>query len=149
MFKKIMVPVDLAHKSSLSRSLELAAQLARENGATVWYVGVTSDAPGKLGHTPAEYAKKLEAFAASETETHGHQASSTAVVANDPAADLSAVLLKAAHEIEADLIVMATHGPAFTDRIWPSHGEQMARKFPGSIFLVRQDPIHPDERTAT
>ncbi|WP_172330372.1 universal stress protein [Mangrovicoccus sp. HB161399] len=149
MFKKILVPVDLAHQSSLSRSLELAARLAREHGATAWYVGVTADTPGKLGHSPAEYGKRLEAFAASEAETHGHQAASTAYVANDPAVDLTAVLLRAATDIEADLIVMATHGPAFTDRIWPSHGEQIARRFPGSVFLVRQDPIHPDERTAT
>ncbi len=149
MFRKIMVPVDLAHQASLSRSLELAAQLARQTGATAWYVGVTADAPGKLAHSPAEYSDRLEAFAASEAETHGHQAAAAAYVANDPAIDLTTTLLKAANEIEADLIVMATHGPAFTDRIWPSHGEEIARRFPGSVFLVRQDPIHPDERTAT
>ncbi|WP_138465381.1 universal stress protein [Poseidonocella sp. HB161398] len=149
MFNKIMVPVDLAHTPSLSRSLELAAQLARQNGATVWYVGITADTPGKLGHTPAEYAERLDAFTASQVETHGHDAASTAYVANDPAIDLTSVLLRAATEIEADLIVMATHGPGVTDRLWPSHGEAIARRFPGSVFLVRQDPIHPDERIAT
>ncbi len=46
MFKKIMVPVDLAHLDALEKSLTVAADLARHYKTALCYVSVTSSQPG-------------------------------------------------------------------------------------------------------
>ncbi|MEC9432300.1 MAG: universal stress protein [Pseudomonadota bacterium] len=137
MFAKIMVPVDLAHADKLGRALEAAAGLARLNGCPVCYVGVTAAQPSAVAHTPAEYAGKLAAFAAAQAEAHGIETHGHAVASHDPAVDLDDALLKAAEELEADLIVMASHIPNLADHLWPAHGGQVARRARASVLVIR------------
>ncbi|SDX34909.1 Nucleotide-binding universal stress protein, UspA family [Albimonas donghaensis] len=137
MFAKIMVPVDLAHADKLGRALETAAGLGGFYGCPVCYVGVTTEAPSSLAHTPEEYAAKLAAFAAAQGETGGHKAESHAVASHDPSVDLDGTLIKAAEDVGADLIVMASHIPNLADHLWPSHGGQVARKSHASVLVVR------------
>ncbi|SNY93360.1 Nucleotide-binding universal stress protein, UspA family [Cohaesibacter sp. ES.047] len=137
MFKTIMVPVDLRHVAKLDKALTIAADMAKKDEADVIYVGITGPEPGALGHTPKEYGDKLDAFAASQTKAHGIKATTHMIVANDPSIDIDKKLLEAAKEISADLVVMATHVPNFSDAIWPSHGGHLASHTDASIFLVR------------
>ncbi|SON55349.1 Universal stress protein F [Hartmannibacter diazotrophicus] len=137
MFKKIMIPVDLRHTPSMGKALNIAAELAKSNNATVTYVGVTSPEPGELGHNPAEYSEKLKQFAAAQADAHGHSAQTHMIVANDPAIDLDSQLTQAAEETGADLVVMATHIPNVTDYVWSSHGGYLANHARASVFLVR------------
>jgi len=48
MFKKIMVPVDLAHKELLKPSLDLAADIAKLYQADTCYISVTANTPGAV-----------------------------------------------------------------------------------------------------
>jgi len=137
MYKKIMVPVDLAHVDKLARALDTAANLAKFYHAPVTYVGVTSSAPGPLGHNPEEYSKKLTDFIATQTNTHGIEADGKTVVSHDPAVDLDDSLIKAVNETGSDLVVMATHIPNVADHIWPSNGGRIATHTDASVFLVR------------
>ena len=137
MFSKIMVPVDLAHKSALDRALQTAAMLAKSMDASVCYVGVTAETPTAIAHNPKEFAQKLDAFAEAEAEAHGIRGDSLAVSAHDPAIDLNDDLLKAAEQIGADLIVMASHIPNLADHLWPSHGGQIAKRAKASVLVVR------------
>ncbi|KAA9009770.1 universal stress protein [Histidinibacterium aquaticum] len=137
MFSKIMVPVDLAHVDKLGRALSVAGTLAKENGAEVVYVGVTGSHPSSVAHTPEEFTKKLEAFAAEQGAAHGQKTSSFSVHSNDPAADLDHKLSEAAEETGADLVVMATHVPQAGDFLGPNHGSALARHSHISVFLVR------------
>ena len=116
MYKKIMVPVDLAHVDKLARALDTAANLAKFYHAPVTYVGVTSSA---------------------QTGTHGIQADGKTVVSHDPAVDLDDALIKAVDETGSDLVVMATHIPNVADHIWPSNGGRIATHTNASVFLVR------------
>ena len=59
MYSKIMFPVDLAHVEQLQKALGTAADLAKLYGAKIFFVGVTSYVPTKLGRNPDEYAAKL------------------------------------------------------------------------------------------
>jgi nucleotide-binding universal stress UspA family protein len=122
MYKKIIVPVDLAHAGKLMKALKTAADLARHYQAPVCYVGVTTATPGSLAHNPAEYTTKLEAFARTQGEENGIETSSHTVVAHDPTIDLDDALLKAITRPAADLVVMATHVPNVADHLWPSNG---------------------------
>ncbi|OWU83461.1 universal stress protein UspA [Oceanicola sp. 22II-s10i] len=137
MFSNIMVPVDLAHEDRLSKALSCAGELAKSSGATVTYVGVSAATPSSVAHTPEEFAKKLDAFAAAQGEKHGVTTRAHAVTSHDPATDLDPTLLKAVDETGADLVVMASHVPNITDYIWPSNGGSVAGHAKVSVLVVR------------
>lgn len=137
MFKKIMVPVDLAHADKLARALKAAGEIAKFYDASVIYVGVTSSAPGALGHNPEEYQEKLQAFARSQADAYGISTGSHMVVAHDPAVDLNQSLARSVDTLGCDLVIMATHVPNLADHFMHSHGGQLATHTGASVFLVR------------
>ena len=137
MFRRIMAPVDLAHLDKLDRALAVTVDEARHHGAHVDFVMVTAATPGKLGHTPEEVRKKLEAFAAAQTEAHGIDASAHLVVSHDPTTDVDDALLKAVKDTGPDLVVMASHKPGIGDYFWPSNGGKLATHSGVSVLLVR------------
>lgn len=133
-----MVPVDLAHTDRLDKALRTAADLANHYISDVTYVGVTTTAPSDIAHTPQEFESKLTAFARDEAakrgiaNAHGHMA-----ISHDPARDLHKVLLKAVHDIGADLIVMASHIPGLADHFFESNAGAVALHADVSVFIVR------------
>lgn len=137
MFTRIMTPVDLAHVDRMERSLQCGAELARLWGIPVIYVGVTAQTPGSLAHNPEEFAHRLHAFAAEQGEARSVTAKAHTAISHDPAADLDDALLKAVKDIDADLVVMASHVPGLTDYIWPSNGGKVAAHAAASVLVVR------------
>ena len=137
MFKKIMTPVDLAHKGDLAKSLAVAADLAKQYGAEVVYVGATTPTPSSTAHNPAEYKDKLMAFAAEQAGAHGINATADMVMAHDPTTDIDDVLIRAVKDEGVDLIVMQSHMPNILDYIWPSNGGKVAEHAKCSVFVVR------------
>jgi nucleotide-binding universal stress UspA family protein len=129
--------VDLAHIDRMERSLACGADLAKLWDIPVVYVGVTAQTPGALGHNPAEYGARLDAFAKAQAGARGIRASAHEVISHDPAAELDTALLKAVDETGADLVVMASHVPGLTDYVWPSNGGKIAAHSDASIFVVR------------
>ena len=137
MYKRIAVPVDLAHLDKIDRALSVAADLAKHYGSTLTYIGVTTTTPSQVARTPADYAEKLEAFSASQSKIYGHDVAIKVCVSHDPAIDLDKTLLGAVQEIGADLVVMASHIPGLADYVWPSHGGSIATHSSASVHLVR------------
>ena len=137
MYRKIMVPVDLAHVEAIRPALQAAADLANHYGSDICYVSVTSTSPTSVAHTPEEYETKLEAFAKEQAAQHGRNVSAQVLTSNDPAADLDNKLIHAIDSVGADLVVMATHLPRKLDAIMPAHGGKVATHTDASIFLVR------------
>ncbi|MDQ2089801.1 universal stress protein [Marimonas arenosa] len=137
MFRKIMVPVDLAHEAGLTRALSCAGDLARHYGAELVYVGVTAPTPSALAHNPAEFERKLEAFAAAQGETIGVNATAHMAIGHDPTTDVDDALLRAVDDTGADLVVMASHIPTLTDYVWPSNGGKIAAHASASVLVVR------------
>ena len=137
MYKKIMVPIDLAHVNRLGKALKTAADLATHYGIPVCYVGITAPPPGSVAHNPAEFAEKLEEFGRQEGAKHGHVVSTKAVVSHDPTADLEDALLHAVKDTGADLVVMASHIPNIADYVWPPNGGKIASHSDASVFVVR------------
>jgi nucleotide-binding universal stress UspA family protein len=137
MYHIIMIPVDLEHAGQLDKALATSVDLARLYNAELFMVGVTSSAPGAVAHNPAEYAQKLEAFAAEQTKRHGIQFSARAVTSPDPAIDLDDALKATATEIGADLVVMASHVPGFIEHIFASRAGYLASHTGISVFVVR------------
>jgi len=139
MFKKIMVPVDLAHLGALEKPLTVAADMAQHYEAPLCYVGVTTSQPSAVAHTPEEYEQKLNAFARQHAPDNGHAPSARVFKSHDPVTDLDDILLKAIDEVGADLVVMGTHLPKHLDAIMPANGSKVAAHTEASVFLVRPD----------
>jgi nucleotide-binding universal stress UspA family protein len=137
MYKTLMVPVDLEHAETLEKALAVAADLAMHYHAELYAVGVTHAAPGAVAHNPSEYAQKLEAFAADQTAKHGVDFKAKAMVSHDPAVDLDDTLKQAATDINADLVVMASHVPGFFDYIFSSRAGYLTSHTSLSVFVVR------------
>jgi len=136
-FKKIMVPVDLAHRDDLGKALSCASDLAGHYGSEIVYVGVTSSTPGQLAHNPAEFKTKLDAFASEQAEANGVKASADTIVSHDLRSDIDDKLLEAARDIGADLVVMQSHMPNVMDYVWPSNGGKIAEHAKCSVLVVR------------
>ena len=137
MYARIMIPVDLTHADKLDKALKTAAGLASLYNIPVHYVGVTSNAPSGVAHTPEEYAGKLEAFAAGQARDHGVEQTSKAYVRHDPSVELGRTLLDAIDECGADLVVMASHVPGLPDHLFTSHAGHLATHSSASVFVVR------------
>lgn len=137
MYKRIMIPIDLAHAEALERSCAVAGELASRFEAKLVYVGVTAATPGELGHNPAEFSEKLAAFAKTHASKNGVSADIHTVISNDPAAQMNSALLKAVKETEADLVVMQSHKPGLADYIFEGHGPYIAQHAATSVMLVR------------
>ncbi|MGY6634413.1 MAG: universal stress protein [Alkalilacustris sp.] len=137
MYTRIVVPVDLARLDALEKALATAGDLARHYCVSVTYVGVAGTVPDAVARTPAEFARKLEAFVQTQAERHGIEATAHPLTSTDPSADLSRVVRAAVREIGADLVVMASHAPSALDWIVPSRGGSVAEHSEASVFIVR------------
>ena len=137
MFNQIMVPVDLGHIQSLTKSLKVAADLSNTYAAPVCYVGAAIPQPDAVAKNPDDYAQKLADFANSQGNQHGHKVSSHMFVSHDRVTDIDDILLNAVKEVGADMVVMASHIPTLVDYIWPSNGGKIAAHSEASVFLVR------------
>lgn len=137
MYRKILVPVDLAHLDSLERALQVASDLGRHYETEVCYISVTQSAPSSVAKSPEDYERKLEAFANEQAKTHGRPVSAKVLVSADPAVELDDKLIHAIDDVGADLVVMGTHHHGKHDIIMPSNGSHVAKETNASIFLVR------------
>ncbi len=137
MYGKIMVPVDLAHIDRLEKAITTATDLAKQYGSSICFVGVTIGAPTEAAHNPKEFAAKLEAFGEAQSSDHGLAIETAVYPSHDPAADLDEVLLTAAREKGADLIVMASHVPGFREHFFASNAGAVASHADMSVFVVR------------
>jgi nucleotide-binding universal stress UspA family protein len=137
MFSKIMVPVDLVHKDTLSKALDVAGDMARHYGASIDVVSVGGELPGELGHTPQEFGDALERFATQLREKYGVTVKADPLMSHDPAVETTAELMKAIDKIGADLVIMASHEPGFFEHIFSSHGGYIAQHAKCSVFVVR------------
>jgi nucleotide-binding universal stress UspA family protein len=137
MYKKIMVPVDLAHIERLNKAITTATDLAKHYGIPICFVGVTAETPTEVAHTPKEFAEKLEALGAAQSKAHNLAIDTAAYPSHDPAVDLDDTLIAAARENGADLIVMASHVPGLQDHIFASNAGAVAAHAEVSVFVIR------------
>jgi len=137
LFSRILVPVDLAHIEKMGKALDCASLLATSCNATIALVGITSTAPGAVAHTPEEFEDVLRKFATTFGSKSGVATDAVSYVAHDPAVELNTILIKAAADISADLIIMASHVPGVPDHIFQSHSGAVASHAPVSVLIVR------------
>jgi nucleotide-binding universal stress UspA family protein len=137
MYQKMLVPVDLAHVEKLDKAIKTAVDLAKHYKAEISVLGIGTNTPSSVAHTPKEFEQKLQAFADDLASSHDVKTNAIAHVAHDPAVDLSKEIIAQANKLGADVIVMASHVPGIADHIFASHGGYVASHWDHSVFLVR------------
>lgn len=141
-FKKILCPVDF-DDNSLS-ALEYALDIARENAATLYLLHVARtpaadmDAPVAIGphpHWEQVAQDRLQRIAGQRLD--GKVAHEIVVRGGIP----ETVILEVAAELDADLIVMATHGrTGLSHLILGSVAETVIREASCPVLTVKPKP---------
>jgi nucleotide-binding universal stress UspA family protein len=137
MYTSILVPVDLEHRQGLEKAVSTAATLSKAYGIPMTLIGVTTNTPSAVAHTPQEFQQKMEAYAAEEGEKYGVEVKGLGVASHDPAVDLNETLIEQAEKRGDDLIVMASHIPGVAEHIFSSHAGYVAQHAPVSVMVVR------------
>lgn len=137
MFSKIMVPVDLVHKDTLGKALDVAGDMAKRHDASIELVSVGGELPGKLGHTPDEFSETVKDFAAEIEEKYGVPVDGDPVISHDPEIETIPALMREIERTNADLIIVASHEPGVLEHIFSSNGGYIAQHAKCSVFVVR------------
>ena len=137
MYKHIGVPIDLAHRERLDKSLATASALGSAMEIPITLICVAGPAPGKAAHNPAELNRKVQALADELNKQSGVPVAAHVAVTGDPVADLNKTLNRIFHESGVDLVVMASHVPGFRDYIFHSNAGFLASHTDISVFVVR------------
>lgn len=137
MFKTIVVPVDLLHKSALAKALSVARDLTRAYSAKLYLVGVTTETPGPVAHTPKEFEAKLAEFAKELGDEAGITVHPFPVTSHDLSIDLESQIMGACDKVGADLVVMASHVPGLAEYVFSSNAGYLASHAKISVFVVR------------
>ncbi|HUS53003.1 MAG TPA: universal stress protein [Thermohalobaculum sp.] len=128
MYKMILVPVDLDYPEVAAKAMEVAKEMSRAEGASLTVISVQPIIIDESGTPPPDYQPKMNAYLAK----HG-----TATGLLKLGGSISAEIRYAADEIGADLIVMGSHDPHFTDYLIGSNAAHVALHTPCSVLVVR------------
>lgn len=150
MSAKVLVPIDLEHKSSWSKALPTAVNLANMMDAKVWIMTVVphivagidwryairGEEHGSIEYDIKDLVQQAEARMmeiASELVPGGRQGGYIAAHGT-----VYEKIVEAADEIEADIIVMAAHRPSLKDYLLGPNTARVARHANCSVQIVRE-----------
>jgi len=140
MFRKILVPVDLAETELAKPSIETACSMARSTGGTVRLLNV-------MPMTPVMLAEYVPPDFEAQQKTASEEA--LAIIAQecglDPGRVTSVVrqggiyheVLEEAKQLGADLIVMSSHRPAMKTYFLGSNAGHVVRYAKCSVLVLR------------
>jgi len=141
MFKKILVPVDLAEAELAKVAINTACKMVRESGGTVRLLNVMPMTPVMLAeYVPPDF----------EAQQKGASEEALSIIASEcglePGRVTSVVrqggiyheILEEAKQIGADLIVMSSHRPAMKTYFLGSNAGHVVRYAKSSVLVLRQ-----------
>ncbi len=140
MFKRILVPVDLADTDLAQSAIETAASLAKASGGQVRLLNVLPPTPPMLAdYVPPDFDARQRASAEE----------ALVIIAKESGIDVGHVgvavrqggvyheVLEEAKEIHADLIVMSSHRPTTKSYFLGSNAGHVVRYASCSVLVVR------------
>jgi universal stress protein G len=140
-FRRILVPIDLAHPELGTPSVETAVTLARASGGTVRLLNVLPDTPADLAtYVPADFDEQQRRTAQEALEIvageSGLDAHHVSVVVRQ--GGVHHEVLDEATAIAADLIVMSSHQPGKRTYFLGSNAAHVVRHATCSVLVVRR-----------
>lgn len=133
MYKKILIPVDLDYPEAAAKAMEVAKEIARAEGASLTVISVQPVIIDETGSPPPDYQPKLDAYLVKHRSADCGGIDGLLKLGGS----ISAEIRYAADEIGADLIVMGSHDPHFTDYLIGSNAAHVALHTPCSVLVVR------------
>lgn len=145
MYKRILVPVDGSHTSTLG--LQEAISIAKESGGTLRLVSVVDEMvvtsnfdgyvnPGELMDTLRDSGRKALERGLALAKKHGVEAESS--LHETMGKRLAEIIVREVKKWKADLIVMGTHGRKGINRmVLGSDAEAVLRTAPIPVLMVR------------
>ncbi len=142
MYKDILLPVDLNHKSSWEKALPVALEYCRAFGARLHVMTVLPDFGMSI--VGSYFPEGFESKHRDELNRQLH-----ALVAENVPKDVNVQhivaegtpykeILTTAEQIGADLIVMASHRPELQDYLVGPNAERVVRHSKRSVLVVRE-----------
>lgn len=143
MFRDILLPIDLGEESSWRKALPLAMEYAGRFGSKLHFLSVLPDfrMPMVSQYFPKDFEEKARAelddrlHAFVRERVSGDVEVGHVVVAEGCAYEK---ILEAAEDINADLILLASHRPGRQDFLLGSNADRVVRHFKGSVLVVRE-----------
>jgi len=138
MYNTIIVAVDLARADELDKSVHAAAELAKATDAKAWMVAITGKAkPHEGSRDTAAFERKLADFAADKGRQYGVTFATRVMLTGDAYTDVTKRLYQAVDELDADLLVLASHEPGLREYVLPSRSASIVRHVKCSVLVVR------------
>ncbi len=140
MFRKILVPVDLAETELAKPSIETACSMARSTGGTVRLLNVMPMTPVMLAeYVPPDFEAQQktaseEALAIIAQECGLEPGRVTSVVRQG---GIYHEVLEEAKQLGADIIVMSSHRPAMKTYFLGSNAGHVVRYAKCSVLVLR------------
>jgi len=131
MFKSILIPVDLNSPDAANKAMAVAKDMANADRAKLTVVSVQLIAIDATGRPPPDFRPKMEDY------LDKHQGDGEIKGMLKTGTSISAEIRYAAKEISADLIVMGSHDPHYTDYLIGSNAAHVALHTPCSVLVVR------------
>ena len=141
MFRTIVAPIDLAHEGSARSCLRAAKHLMDKHGASLHLLIVVEDVPAIIGtQLPAGFTDdalaEAKARLISFAEEEGLTGENVSYFAKS--GHVSQQIIAHAEEHNANLIVMASHEPVFSDYLLGSNAMRVVRYAHCSVLVLRE-----------
>ncbi len=141
MFKDILLPVDLGHLETQDKAIDCAVQQAETFGSRLHVMTIVPD----FGMTivGSYFPPEFEAKALEETTARLHRFVDERIGDEVPVqcvvghGRIYEEILRAAKEIGADLIVMASHRPELQDYLLGPNAARVVRHAECSVMVIR------------
>lgn len=152
MYKHILVPIDIQHRSSWERVLPAAVQAAKEAKGRLhvltvvpemfagvdWRYAIRGEQHGSLDYDRDELMKQAKERLQELVGQHVPDEIDTEVMVRH--GTIYEQILAAGEEVGADLIVMASHRPSLGDYLLGPNTARVARHAKCSVQIVRNPP---------
>ena len=136
MHKTILIPIDVAHSEKAETMVNIASAQASEDTRIV-LLNVVEEVPNWVAYTiPANILGDLE-HSARERLTTIANASELNVTVEVRSGHSYQTILKTAEEIDADLIIIASHKPGMQDYFLGSTAAKVVRHASCSVLVER------------
>ena len=136
MYKTILVPIDIAHLAEGKLTIDLAVQHAAENTRIV-LLNVVEEIPGWAAVSiPAEIIQKSSTDSQNELKAVANASGRKMDVMVRTGHSYSTIL-DVAEEIDADLIIIASHRPGLQDYFLGSTAAKVVRHAHCSVLVTR------------
>lgn len=150
MYRHILVPIDIQHRSAWERVLPAAVAAATEGETTLhlltvvpdlfagvdWRYAIRGEQQGSIDYDRNEFMEQAKQRLQELAGQQVPAALSTEVMVRH--GTIYEEILTAAEEVDADLIVMASHRPSLKDYLLGPNAARVVRHARSSVQIVRE-----------